>query len=103
MSLEAVQRARAARAWVHAAACPRPMDGPAPCLACPPLPGIHAALQVLDAAPLDARAARRAIHDLVCQSGSCVADPGSDHADRTQSKPVAALRQYRAREQRGYR
>lgn len=88
-------RVIAAREFVHAASCPQRPRRQAPCPACPRPLGVLRALAVLDERPRDAKAARRALHDAVCMSGC---GPDSDHADRTQARPVAALRKFRAQE-----
>ena len=74
--------------------CPVPKEN-APCAACPGGLGVLYALRHLDEHPRDAAGARRLLHDRVCVSGC---GPGSDHAKRTQSRPVAALRRFRAQE-----
>lgn len=85
-----LEQVRSARSYIHAEACPVPAH-PCPCMTCPDPVGLLYAIRVLRARPRDARAARRALHDVVCMSGC---GPESGHADRTQAKPVAALRRY---------
>lgn len=51
---------------------------------------VHA-LRHLAERPRDAAGARQIFHDAACMSGC---GPDSDHAQRTQSKTVAALRRY---------
>lgn len=88
-----IDRARAARAYVHEHVCRRLGSASEyPCQACPTGMGLVEALRVLDRSPNDARGARRALHDVVCMSGC---GPESDHADRTQAGVVAALRKFR--------
>lgn len=89
------ERIRQARTFVHQRVCHNPDLVPAPCVMCPTPTGLRNALAVLDTRPRDARAARRALHDVVCMSGC---GPESDHADRTQAKAAAALRKFRAQE-----
>lgn len=84
-------RARAARAHVHEATCHRGHLDPPGCRMCPTAKGIVDALRVLDENPRDAKGARRALHDVVCQS---YCGPESDHADRTQAKVAASLRKF---------
>lgn len=86
-------RVRLAARFVHESTCPPRTNFP--CSACPTGRGLLDALRVLDAAPRDARQARRALHDAVCVIGC---GPESDHADRTQAKPAAALRKFHALE-----
>lgn len=91
-----VERVMAARRFVHRLECPPPGNRlDESCLACPTATGTLQALRILDERPRDARAARRALHDVVCMSGC---GPESDHADRTQSRKAAALRKFRASE-----
>lgn len=89
------ERVIAARAFIHAELCHLGHVRPVPCPSCPTGSGLLAALRLLDKAPRDAKAARRALHDVVCMS-QC--GPESDHADRTQTQTVAALRRFRAQE-----
>ncbi len=51
------------------------------------------ALDHLTAHPKDAAGARAIFHDAACYGGADCTPPG-DHAKRTQSKTVAALRKY---------
>lgn len=92
---ERITELEQARAAVHARNCHRGHLDPAPCVMCPTLSGLHAAMEILAERPRDARAARRALHDVVCMS-SCPADD-FDHSNRTQSRVVAALRKYLAK------
>lgn len=95
---EQYDRAMRARRHVHHTVCVarvRYLADQDECQGCPTATGVHLALEVLDARPRDARAARRALHDVVCTSGC---GPESDHADRTQTAAVVALRKYRGQE-----
>lgn len=87
-----LERLRTIQAHIHRETCPLPRIG-APCPTCPTLSGLYAATVLLAERPRDARGARRALHDVVCMSGC---GPDSDHADRTQARPVAALRKFLA-------
>lgn len=89
------ERALAAREHVHAATCPQRFQHELPCPAAPTATGVLLALRILDERPRDAKGARRALHDVVCQS-EC--GPESDHADRTQARTVVALRKYHTQE-----
>jgi hypothetical protein len=93
------ERVAAARVFVHKATCPPPGSRfEESCAACPSPAGTLMALRLLDQSPRDARGARRALHDVACLSGC---GPDSDHADRTQSRPAAALRKFHAAQARG--
>jgi hypothetical protein len=91
------RRVIAAREFIHATTCPEPYRSTGTsCSACPSGRGLLDAIRVLDRAPRDAMAARIALHDVVCFSGCA---PPDDHARRTQSRTVAALRKFLAQEE----
>lgn len=54
------------------------------------------AIRHLRANPRDAAGARAIFHDACCMSGGAQCTPPGDHAKRTQSKTVAALRKFLA-------
>lgn len=56
------------------------------------LAGIEAAVEHLQAKPRDASGARRIIHDHLCLGSYCTGAEADDHARRTLSDVVAALR-----------
>jgi hypothetical protein len=89
-----IENAVYARKFVHKATCPNPRHTTS-CAACPTPRGVLDALRVLAANPRDARGARLALHDAVCQSG-CSLSGDTTHADSTQARPAAALRRFRA-------
>lgn len=91
---EVIERAKAARRFVHTQTCPDAHLSES-CLACPTVSGVAMALFWLEDRPRDAQGARVLLHDVVCVTGCS----SGDHARRTQSKPVAAIRKFRVSEQ----
>ena len=85
-------RAREARQYVHANSCiNRPDLSHRTCIVCPRLVPLVLALRSLDERPRDALAARRILHDYVCTRAPYCED---EHVNRTQAKPVVALRKF---------
>jgi hypothetical protein len=93
---EQLTRVMLAADAIHDATCViRVHDGPRQCNEWKRLVGwtTLAALDHLIEDPRDAAGARSIFHDAVCYGGAeCT--PIGDHAKRTQSKPVAALRKH---------
>lgn len=100
VSPERVGRCRVAAAFIHDLTCPT--RHPHQWDKCRMgrwlfAPALMEALEYLDRNPRDAAGARCILHDAVCMSGCC-GDDREDHAKRTQSKTVAALRKFRSAE-----
>lgn len=92
---EEIERARQARRYIHQQICPEPYRSTGEsCSACPTGRGLLDAIRVLNVRPRDARAARVALHDVVCMSGC--SPENTEHADKTQARTVAALRRFLA-------
>ena len=86
--------------YVHEMTCPNQREhGRVGCPASMRPTAIRAALVVLDEHPRDAAGARGVLHDLACYSG-CTGASRDDHAKRTLSQTVAAIRKWRALEVR---
>lgn len=84
--------------YVHTATCPTRYEHTAQeCVLGRSLlrPAFAAALDHLRAAPRDAAGARGILHDAACMSG-CRGEHRADHARRTQTKTVAAMRKWLA-------
>lgn len=95
---EQLTRAMLAADAIHAATCPvRVHDEPRSCPGWRQYVGWSTlkAMDHLTENPRDAAGARAIFHDAVCYGGAECA-PVGDHAKRTQSKTVAALRKHLA-------
>jgi hypothetical protein len=92
------ERVLAAQTAIHDEVCPVPKADPHPALSCLSTPRaavVARALEVLDVRPRDAKGARLVFHDAACMSG-CTGAGAEDHARRTQTDVVRALRRWLA-------
>jgi len=93
---EQLTRAMLAADAIHAATCPKRVhDDPRACIGWRQYVGWPTleAIDHLEANPRDAAGARAIFHDAACYGGADCTPPG-DHAKRTQSQVVAALRKH---------